>query len=162
MINETIKLFVPRDTTACSLGSDEVAHRLEQYFDQHEMNIDIVRNGSRGLYWLEPMIEIDSDKGRIAYGPITPEDVDEFIELSCWEINTSHPCYLGSTEEIPYLKKQDRVTFQRVGKIDPLSVRDYQDYGGFVGLVKALDSSCLLYTSPSPRDGLLSRMPSSA
>ena len=91
MINEKIKLFVPRDTTACSLGSDEVAHRLEQYFDQHEMNIDIVRNGSRGLYWLEPMIEIDSDKGRIAYGPITPEDVDEFIALSCWEINTSHP-----------------------------------------------------------------------
>ena len=27
---------------------------------------------------------------------------------------------------------------------------------------KAKDGTCLLYTSPSPRDGLLSRMPSSA
>ena len=66
MINEKIKLFVPRDTTACSLGSDEVAHRLEQYFDQHEMNIDIVRNGSRGLYWLEPMIELFEKDKKIA------------------------------------------------------------------------------------------------
>ena len=73
MVNERIKLFVPRDTTACSLGADEVARRLEQYFDQKEMQIEIIRNGSRGLYWLEPMIEVDSGKGRIAYGPIKPK-----------------------------------------------------------------------------------------
>ena len=36
--------------------------------------------------------------------------------------------------------------------IDPNSAE------GFV----ALNRNCLLYTSPSPRDGLLSRMPSSA
>ena len=33
--------------------------------------------------------------------------------------------------------------------------------GGFVRLAHRPES-CLLYTSPSPRDGLLSRMPSSA
>ena len=34
--------------------------------------------------------------------------------------------------------------------------------GGFMGVQVAQFSDCLLYTSPSPRDGLLSRMPSSA
>ena len=68
MANGTIKLFVPRDTTACSLGADEVARCLEQYFDQNGLQIEIIRNGSRGLYWLEPMIEVDSEEGRIAMG----------------------------------------------------------------------------------------------
>ena len=138
MVNERIKLFVPRDTTACSLGADEVARLLEQYFDQKEMQIEIIRNGSRGLYWLEPMIEVDSEKGRIAYGPIKPQDVEDFIAQSCWEINSSHPFYLGPTEEIPYLKKQERVTFSRVGKTDPLSIRDFKNHDGFLGLTKAL------------------------
>ena len=141
MVNERIKLFVPRDTTACSLGADEVARLLEQYFDQKEMQIEIIRNGSRGLYWLEPMIEVDSEKGRIAYGPIKPQDVEDFIAQSCWEINSSHPFYLGPTEEIPYLKKQERITFSRVGKTDPLSICDFKNHGGFLGLTKALACS---------------------
>ena len=38
----------------------------------------------------------------------------------------------------------------------------YQKEEYFVSSSKTRYGSCLLYTSPSPRDGLLSRMPSSA
>ena len=132
------KLFVPRDTGACSLGADQVAYVLENHFESQEIPIEVIRNGSRGLYWLEPLIEIESELGRVAYGPIGIDEVDDFINHSCWEVNESHPKYLGLTEEIPFLSKQQRVTFSRVGVIDPLSIKDYEAYGGFVGLKKAL------------------------
>ena len=139
MTSQAIKLFVPRDTSACALGADEVARLLVKHFEESNESVDVIRNGSRGLYWLEPLIEIESESGRVAYGPIKPSDVEEFIAQSCWTINTSHPKYLGLTEEIPYLKKQNRITFARVGLIDPLSVSDFKNYAGFAGLEVAIN-----------------------
>ena len=139
MTSQAIKLFVPRDTSACALGADEVARLLVKHFEESNESVDVIRNGSRGLYWLEPLIEIESESGRVAYGPIKPSDVEEFIAQSCWMINTSHPKYLGLTEEIPYLKKQNRITFARVGLIDPLSVSDFKNYAGFAGLEVAIN-----------------------
>ncbi|MDG2251775.1 MAG: formate dehydrogenase, partial [Gammaproteobacteria bacterium] len=115
MLTSTIKVFVPRDTTACSLGSDKVADQLQQHFVTSNVPAEIIRNGSRGLYWLEPLIEIETEAGRFSYGPIKPDEVSEFIAAKCWEINDQYDKYLGLTENIPYLRKQQRITFARVG-----------------------------------------------
>ena len=133
-----VKLYIPRDTTACSLGADKVAAAVQQLINAQTLPLEIVRNGSRGLYWLEPLLEIESAKGRIAFGPITVDKVDDFMATRCWEGNTEHPAYLGAVEEIPFLKNQQRLTFARVGVIDPLSIDDYITHEGFKGLQAAL------------------------
>ncbi|MBV17200.1 MAG: formate dehydrogenase, partial [Thalassospira sp.] len=50
-----------------------------------------------------------------------------------------HKLYLGRTENIPFLKSQTRLTFQRCGFIDPVSLEDYRAYDGLTGLKNALE-----------------------
>ncbi len=134
-------LFIPRDTTALSLGADQVAEQVQKITKKKNIALNIVRNGSRGLYWLEPMIEIETDRGRVAYGPVSVEKVEEFMAAECWNENSQHPLYLGLTEDIAFLKNQQRLTFNRVGIIQPTNIKDYCEYDGFAGLTKALKIS---------------------
>ena len=132
-----MRIFVPRDAAAISVGADEVVVALEQAAAKRDVPIQIIRNGSRGLMWLEPMIEVATVKGRVAYGPVTPEDVPSLFDAMI-STNGSHPLRLGLTEEIPWLKRQTRLTFARCGIIDPRSVEDYQAHDGYKGLARAL------------------------
>ena len=56
---------------------------------------------------------------------------------ACWKARHIALC-LGPTEEIPYLKQQERLTFARCGIVDPLSLPDYLAHGGYRGLQRAL------------------------
>jgi formate dehydrogenase iron-sulfur subunit len=124
------KVFVPGDASARSLGADDVADAFAR------AGANVVRNGSRGLFWLEPMVEFATPNGRIAYGPVAPSDVASLMAVGL--TGGAHPLRLGKPEAIPYLAKQERITFARVGIIDPVSVDDYQAHGGFRGLRAAL------------------------
>lgn len=134
----SIKIYVPRDSSALSMGADEVAAAIEAHSVYGSNNaVEIVRNGSRGMYWLEPMIEVATSKGRVAYGPVAPEDIKSLFE-SDFLNGGEHALRLGVTDELPWLKKQERLTFARVGIIDPVSVEDYVAHEGYRGLAKAL------------------------
>ncbi|HAW23874.1 MAG TPA: formate dehydrogenase, partial [Pseudomonas sp.] len=109
----TITVYVPCDTTARSLGADKVAQRIERAAAARSQELRVVRNGSRGLFWLEPLVEIDTPDGRVAYGPVTPEAVESLIEAGLFEGRHDHALALGLTEEIEYLKRQQRLTFSR-------------------------------------------------
>ena len=128
-----IKVYIPRDSAARSVGADEVAAALAA----QASDIEIIRNGSRGLLWLEPMIEVETTQGRIAYGPVSADDVPSLIAAE-FHKGGAHQLHLGNIEDHPYLKNQERLTFARCGIIDPLSVSDYIAHGGFEGLGKAL------------------------
>ena len=130
-------IYVPCDTTALSLGADEVAEQIRHYAEQQDVDLRMVRNGSRGLFWLEPLVEVVTAEGRVAYGPVEPEQVAELVEAGLFDGQPGHPLYLGSIEEHPYLKRQQRLTFSRIGITDPLCLDDYIANGGFVGLKKA-------------------------
>src|ERR1700722_16398592 len=132
-----MRIFVPRDAAAISVGADEVVAALEQAAAKRDVPIQIIRNGSRGLMWLEPMIEVATVKGRVAYGPVTPEDVPSLFDAMI-SPNGSHPLRLGLTEEMPWLKRQTRLTFARCGVVDPRSVANYRAHGGYKGLERAL------------------------
>ncbi|AZM97628.1 formate dehydrogenase beta subunit [Vreelandella venusta] len=134
----SIRIFVPRDTTALSLGADAVANRLEKELAARSQSISLVRNGSRGLAWLEPLVEVETPIGRFAYGPVTVNDVSALLDSGLLEGNVSHPLALGPTEEIDYLARQQRLTFARIGITDPLSIEDYCAHSGFCGLEAAL------------------------
>lgn len=132
-----IVIYVPRDAAALAMDADEVARDIERAADERGLSVQIVRNGSRGLLWLEPLVEIATPQGRIAYGPVQPEDVAGLFEAG-WLTGGEHALRLGPTEEIPYLKHQERLTFARVGVTDPLSLQDYAAHGGLQGLKRAL------------------------
>ncbi|NVK41017.1 MAG: NADH-quinone oxidoreductase subunit NuoF [Oceanospirillaceae bacterium] len=132
------KIFVPCDTTALAMGADEVAARIEATASARGAEIELVRNGSRGLFWLEPMVEVETPAGRIAFGPVEEDDVEALFDAGLLDGETGHPLCQGLTEEIPFLKKQQRLTFARAGITDPLSIDDYRAHDGFKGLENAL------------------------
>ena len=133
----SITITVPRDAVALGLGANRVARALFASAERRGLDVTIVRTGSRGLLWLEPMIEVATAEGRIAYGPVAPSDVDSLLDAGLVE-GGAHPLRLGRPEEIPYFARQHRLTFQRCGVVDPVSVDDYRAHGGYQGLEAAL------------------------
>jgi formate dehydrogenase iron-sulfur subunit len=131
------KIFVPCDSAALSVGADAVARALAEQIGARRVDATVVRNGSRGLFWLEPLVEVETSRGRIAYGPVSTESVSALFDAGFLE-GKAHPLSLGPTEEIPYLKQQERLTFARCGIVDPLSLSDYITHGGYRGLERAL------------------------
>ncbi len=132
-----ITIFVPRDAAALSVGADEVVAAIASEAKKRKKDVKIVRTGSRGMLFLEPLVEVATPKGRVAYGPVSPADAPSLFEAG-FLAGKSHKLAHGLTEEIPYFKSQERLTFARCGITDPLSIDDYRAHGGFVGLEKAL------------------------
>ena len=133
----SIKIFVPRDAVALALEADTVAAAISAEAAKRGIEIALVRNGSRGMFWLEPLVEVETAAGRVAYGPVTPEDVAALFDAGLAD-GATHALSHGLTEELPYLKNQERVTFARIGVTDPLSMNDYLAHEGFLGLQRAL------------------------
>ncbi|MDD5297555.1 MAG: NADH-ubiquinone oxidoreductase-F iron-sulfur binding region domain-containing protein, partial [Rhodocyclaceae bacterium] len=131
-------VFVPRDSTALALGADAVAEAILREAAARGVSLNVVRNGSRGLFWLEPLVEVDTPRGRVAFGPVEPGDVAGLFDAG-FPARQEHPLCLGLSEEIPYLARQQRLTFARVGITDPLSLDDYLAHDGYVGLKRALE-----------------------
>ncbi|MBX5463617.1 MAG: NADH-quinone oxidoreductase subunit NuoF [Steroidobacteraceae bacterium] len=136
----TYEIYVPRDASALSLGAESVARAIAAEARTRQIEVRIVRNGSRGLFWLEPLVEVVTPAGRVAYGPVTARDVPGLFDAG-FHKGGAHPLALGNIAEHPYLKTQQRLTFERVGVIDPVSVSDYVAHGGYQGLRNALAMS---------------------
>ncbi|NND00957.1 MAG: formate dehydrogenase [Gammaproteobacteria bacterium] len=152
-------VYVPQDSSAISVGADRVAAKIAAAITAagEDKNITLVRNGSRGLFWLEPLVEVETERGRMAYGPVRTDDIDALIEQGLFEGKEGHPLSLGLTEEIPFLKNQQRLTFKRLGVIDPASIADYQAHDGFQGLKRALTMSSQDCVDEIKKSGLRGR-----
>ena len=131
-------IFVPCDSSALSLGAEAVAKAITAEAARRGVALRLIRNGSRGMFWLEPLVEVETAEGRVAYGPVQASDVAALFEARFWEGGT-HPLRLGLTAEIPFLKRQERLTFARVGITDPISLDDYLAHDGYRGLRRALE-----------------------
>ncbi len=129
-----MKVYVPRDAAARSLGADAVAHAIILEAGRRGVTVDLVRNGSRGMVGLEPLVEVETEEGRTAFGPMAPADVP-----ALFGDRTAHPKAVGPVEAIPFFARQTRLTFARVGLTDPLSMADYEANGGLAGLRAALE-----------------------
>jgi len=131
------RVFLPIDAGALALGADDVAAALAAHASARGIALEIVRTGARGLYWLEPLLEVARPEGRIAYGPVSAGDVPALFESGFLD-GAAHPLRVGRPEEIPFLKRQTRLTFARCGIVDPASAADYEALGGWRGLKRAL------------------------
>jgi formate dehydrogenase iron-sulfur subunit len=132
-----LRVFVPGDAGAQAVGADAVAAALREAAAARGVALDIVRTGSRGLHWLEPLVEVATPAGRVGYGPVTAADAAGVLDAALAP-SGEHPLHQGVVDEIPWLKRQTRLTFARCGVIDPLSIADYRAHGGFHGLERAL------------------------
>ncbi|MCZ0732883.1 formate dehydrogenase beta subunit [Phreatobacter sp. AB_2022a] len=132
-----ITIFVPVDAAALSVGADAVAAAIAREAAARGLDVAIIRNGSRGMLWLEPLVEVATAAGRVAYGPVRPADVAGLFDAGFHE-GAAHRLGHGRTDEMDWLKRQQRLTFARVGITDPLSIADYRGHGGFAGLERAL------------------------
>ncbi len=120
----TTTVWIPKDAAAVSVGADEVAAAFTA------AGLPVRRNGSRGMLWLEPLVEVEVDGKRIGYPNARPEDVDAIAYGTAESI--------GVVDEHPWLASQRRVTFARVGVVDPTSPTSYAEHGGWAGLRRAL------------------------
>jgi formate dehydrogenase iron-sulfur subunit len=132
----TLRLFIPLDAAALAVGADQVAAGIKAAAARRNVAVDIIRTGSRGLHWLEPLVEVETPAGRVAYGPVAPADAEGL--LAALLADGAHKLRLGPTEDIPWLKRQTRLTFARCGIVDPRSLEDYRAHDGGKGLAKAL------------------------
>ena len=135
-----MKIFVPCDAAALGVGAEETAEAIAAEAKRRGIDITLIRNGSRGLLWLEPLVEVDVAGTRVAYGPVQAQDVPGLFDAG-FTSGKQHPLSHGATEEIPYFKRQARLTFARVGLTDPRSLSDYGEHGGYRGLKAALAMS---------------------
>src|SRR4051794_4839619 len=119
-----MRVFVSKDMASVALGANAIAEAFSN------AGCDVVRTGSRGLFRLEPMVEIENGEQRIGYGPVGPQDVSSILD-------GSHPNRLGSVADMPFFASQQRFTFARCGVVDPLRTEDYVAHGGWRGLEKA-------------------------
>jgi formate dehydrogenase iron-sulfur subunit len=133
----SLRVFIPRDAGALAVGADEVAGALRAAARVRDIDIEIIRTGSRGLYWLEPLVEVATPTGRVAYGPVTAADAASVLDAALAG-GARSALWLGIADDIPWLKRQTRLTFARCGVVAPLSVHDYRTHGGFRALERAL------------------------
>ena len=133
-----MRLFLSIDAVAKSLGSEKVAAALRTEAARRGIELDLTRVGSRGMVWLEPLLEVETPAGRVAFGPVSVRDVAGLFDAGFGAGLGAHPLALGLTGEIPFLKRQTRLTFARCGIVDPLSLADYRAAGGLAGLTRAL------------------------
>jgi formate dehydrogenase iron-sulfur subunit len=151
-----VKIYVPRDAAALSVGADEVAAAIAQQARKAGVEVELVRNGSRGMMWLEPLVEVATAQGRIAYGPVAAVDVPALFAAG-FQNGGAHALRHGPTEEIPFFKNQQRLTFARVGVVDPRSLDDYEAHGGLRGLRAALASTPANLVDEVMKSGLRGR-----
>ncbi len=133
----SLQLYLPRDTTALALGAERVAVALLQEAARRDLPLELVRNGSRGMFWLEPLLELVQGGERIAFGPVSVAAVPTLLDALASDA-AAHPLCLGPVEAIPFLQSQQRLTFARAGQGDPLCLDTYRSLEGFAGLERAL------------------------
>ncbi len=150
------RIFISQDAASLALGSSRLARAIADQAAQQGIAVEIVRTGSRGLFWLEPLVEVETAEGRIAYGPIQPPDMAGLFDANFLS-GGDHPLRLGRMEDVPYLARQQRLVFARCGVVDPVSVADYRAHGGFRGLERALARTALEIVDEVKLSGLRGR-----
>lgn len=130
------RIFVPLDSAAVALGADEVVAAIQREANSRGFEIEIVRNGSRGMHWLEPLVEVEVDGKRFGFGPIETSNVSSLFDGDFLN-GGAHEKSIGFVDDHPFMADQQRLTFARCGLTDPLSYEQYQANGGIEGARKA-------------------------
>jgi formate dehydrogenase iron-sulfur subunit len=136
-VSEPVTLYIPADSGARSVGADRVAREILAQCQRRGRDVRLVRTGSRGMYWLEPLIEVQTREGRIGYGPVRVADIARLLDKGMLDGGVDD-LRLGDVGNHPWMRSQQRLTGARLGIVDPRSLDDYLQHGGYAGLDAAL------------------------
>ncbi|HDR27612.1 NADH-ubiquinone oxidoreductase-F iron-sulfur binding region domain-containing protein [Rhodovulum sp.] len=125
--------YLPQDAAALALGANAITAALSAAARARGIEFRLVRTGSRGMVWLEPLLEIERDGVRHGFGPLEVSDAKPLFEADFGD----HAKALGPVGAIPFLARQTRPTFARCGVIDPHDLDAYRSHGGLKGLARA-------------------------
>ncbi|WP_026606426.1 formate dehydrogenase beta subunit [Methylocapsa acidiphila] len=150
------RIFIPKDIAALAVGANKVAAKIEAEARARGLSAEIVRNGSRGAYFLETLVEVETAEGRIGYGPIAPSDVVSLFDAGFLS-GGAHALRIGKTDAHPFFARQTRLTFARCGIIDPTSLSDYAGLGGWRGLARAIEIGPAATIAEVTKSGLRGR-----
>ncbi|MFO1143565.1 MAG: NADH-ubiquinone oxidoreductase-F iron-sulfur binding region domain-containing protein [Amaricoccus sp.] len=137
-----MRVFVPRDAAAVACGADTVAAAIRGTARRAGIDVAIARTGSRGMLWLEPLVEIEDAGVRHGFGPLDHDGAVSLVMALAdgrGAARVAHPQAVGPVERIPFFADQTRLTFARCGLTDPLSRADYAANGGWKGLARAIE-----------------------
>jgi len=151
----SLQVYIPADAAAVALDADSVATALQAAAVRRGVDITITRTGSRGLHWLEPLLEVATSKGRVGYGPVSVSDVEAILVAAL--NGSAHPLCIGIVDDLPFLKRQSRLTFARCGIVDPRSLDDYVAHDGYKGLMRALEIGATATITAVTTSGLRGR-----
>ncbi len=151
----SLQVYIPADAAAVALDADSVATALQAAAVRRGVDITITRTGSRGLHWLEPLLEVATSKGRVGYGPVSVSDVEAILVAAL--NGSAHPLCIGIVDDLPFLKRQSRLTFARCGIVDPRSLDDYLAHDGYKGLTRALEIGAAATIAAVTTSGLRGR-----
>src|SRR5262245_16590887 len=149
-------VYVPRDAAALSLGAEQVATAIVAEAGRRQQAVRLVRNGTRGMCWLEPLVEVETPAGRVAYGPVAGRDVAGLFDAGFLE-GGQHALRLGPVDVIPYFARQERLAFARAGITDPIDLDDYLAHDGYKGLQRALTMTPAAIVAEVTESGLRGR-----
>jgi formate dehydrogenase iron-sulfur subunit len=150
------RLFVPKDAAALAVGANRVAAKLAAEAQARGIAVEIVRTGSRGMFFLEPLVEVETAEGRIGYGPVSPAQIASLFDAN-FLIGGAHPLRIGKPEDHPFMAGQTRLTFARCGITDPLSLADYEAHEGWLGLKRAIEIGAEAVVAEVMKSGLRGR-----
>ena len=129
----SIRVYIPFETVANALGANELASEILHFANDNKLDVSIIRNGSRGMSWAEPLVEVETLDGRVGYINTVPDDIKNILG------GNRTDKFIGLVENHPYLKNQDRLIFERCGIINPLNLEDFEGNSGLLGLKKAIN-----------------------
>jgi len=152
----SIRVYVPIDSTALALGAERTARAIERVCAERGIEVEVLRNGSRGMMWLEPLVEVVTSSGRIGYGPVKAAEVEALVDAGMLEGHPNAKC-IGVVDDFPWLRNQERLTFARVGITRPTSLEDYVEHGGYAGLANALEMEPAAVVAEVTESGLRGR-----
>ena len=151
------RVYVPLDSAALALGADAVAAEIGRLADQREVPVEIVRTGSRGMIWAEPLVEVDTPAGRVGYAGVAVADIERLVEAGLLQSDVADATSLGLVDQVPYLAGQKRLSYRRCGVVDPLSLDDYRTHGGLEGLEQTLELATVQIVDEIIASGLRGR-----
>jgi formate dehydrogenase iron-sulfur subunit len=150
------RIYVPADSAALALDADALSAAIVAEAGRLGTPVEIVRNGSHGMHWLEPLVEVQTATGRVGYGPVTVADVPGLFAAG-WIEGGGHALRIGDPLQHPFMARQTRWTFVRCGIIDPLSWDDFVAQGGGQGLARARELGATATIAAVTASGLRGR-----
>ena len=150
-----LKIAIGMGTCGLASGADSVRVKAEKWAEARGEELTIVPTGCIGYCQAEPILDVFTEDGhRLSFGSVKPAETGFILDevfvrkhyavdgLLGQHVNGAAPLPgIPSIDDHPFFRKQVKYALRNCGIINPESVHEYRDTGGFTGLDRGLGMS---------------------